>query len=69
MDRSVLENDPHAVLEAMAICARAIGSKQGFIYVRAEYPKAVKALRRAIKDAKENYLLGDFSFLLDILFP
>lgn len=72
MDRSVLENDPHAVLEAMAICARAVGANQGFIYVRAEYPKAVKALRKAIKDAKEYKLLGenimgsDFSFDIDL---
>lgn len=72
MDRSVLEYDPHSVLEAMAICARAIGSNQGFIYVRAEYPKAVKALRKAIADAKEYNLLGenilgsDFSFDIDL---
>lgn len=72
MDRSVLENDPHAVLEAMAICARAVGANQGFIYVRAEYPKAVKALRKAIKDAKEHKFLGenimgsDFSFDIDL---
>lgn len=72
MDRSVLENDPHSVLEAMAICARAVGANQGFIYVRAEYPKAVKALRRAIEDAKKYNLLGenilgsDFSFYIDL---
>lgn len=72
MDRSVLENDPHSVLEAMAICARAVDAKQGFIYVRAEYPKAVKALRRAIEDAKKYNLLGenilgsDFSFDIDL---
>ncbi|MBP2015301.1 NADH-ubiquinone oxidoreductase-F iron-sulfur binding region domain-containing protein [Anaerococcus degeneri] len=72
MDRSVLENDPHSVLEAMAICARAVGASQGFIYVRAEYPKAVKALRRAIEDAKKYNLLGenilgsDFSFDIDL---
>ena len=72
MDRSVLEYDPHSVLEAMAICARAVGAKQGFIYVRAEYPKAVKALRKAIADAKEYNLLGenilgsDFSFDIDL---
>ena len=72
MDRSVLEYDPHSVLEAMAICARAIGANQGFIYVRAEYPKAVKALRKAIADAKEYNLLGenilgsDFSFDIDL---
>lgn len=72
MDRSVLENDPHSVLEAMAICARAVGANQGFIYVRAEYPKAVKALRHAIEDAKKYNLLGenilgsDFSFDIDL---
>ncbi|WP_299031836.1 NADH-quinone oxidoreductase subunit F, partial [uncultured Anaerococcus sp.] len=72
MDRSVLEYDPHSVLEAMAICARAVGAKEGFVYVRAEYPKAVKALRHAIADAKEYNLLGenilgsDFSFNIDL---
>ncbi|MHB8994935.1 MAG: NADH-quinone oxidoreductase subunit NuoF [Armatimonadota bacterium] len=58
MDRSTLEGDPHAVLEAMAIGAYAIGATQGFIYVRAEYPLAVKRLEIAIKQAREKGLLG-----------
>ncbi len=58
MDRSVLEGDPHAVLEAMAIAGYAIGSQQGYIYVRAEYPIAVKRLRIAINQARESGLLG-----------
>ncbi|MDR3293439.1 MAG: NADH-quinone oxidoreductase subunit NuoF [Clostridiales bacterium] len=58
MDRSVLEGDPHAVLEAMAIAGYAIGSKQGYIYVRAEYPIAVQRLNVAIGQAKEYGLLG-----------
>ena len=58
MDRSVLEGDPHAVLEAMAIAGYAIGSQQGYIYVRAEYPIAVKRLRIAIDQAREMGLLG-----------
>ncbi|MDR3264355.1 MAG: NADH-quinone oxidoreductase subunit NuoF [Clostridiales bacterium] len=62
MDRSVLEGDPHAVLEAMAIAGYAIGSDQGYIYVRAEYPIAVARLEVAIKQAKEYGLLGDNIF-------
>ena len=58
MDRSVLEGDPHAVLEAMAIAGYAIGSDQGYIYVRAEYPIAVERLEIAIKQAREYNLLG-----------
>jgi NADH:ubiquinone oxidoreductase subunit F (NADH-binding)/NAD-dependent dihydropyrimidine dehydrogenase PreA subunit len=58
MDRSVLEGDPHSVLEAMAIGGYAIGSNTGFIYVRAEYPLAVKRLEIAIKQAREYGLLG-----------
>ena len=58
MDRSVLEGDPHAVLEAMAIAGYAIGADEGWIYVRAEYPIAVKRLQIAIKQAKEYGLLG-----------
>ncbi len=58
MDRSVLEGDPHAVLEAMAIAGYTIGSKQGYIYVRAEYPVAVDRLNIAIKQAREMGLLG-----------
>ena len=58
MDRSVLEGDPHAVLEAMAIAGYAIGANQGYIYVRAEYPIAVERLGIAIRQAKEYGLLG-----------
>ena len=58
MDRSVLEGDPHAVLEAMAIAGYAIGSDQGYIYVRAEYPIAVERLEIAIRQAREYNLLG-----------
>ena len=59
MDRSVLEGDPHAVLEAMAIAGYAIGADRGYIYIRAEYPIAVKRLQVAIDQAKEYGLLGD----------
>ena len=58
MDRSVLEGDPHAVLEAMAIAGYAIGANQGYIYVRAEYPIAVERLNIAISQAREMELLG-----------
>ena len=58
MDRSVLEGDPHAVLEAMAIAGYAIGADEGYIYVRAEYPIAVHRLQIAIAQARENGLLG-----------
>lgn len=58
MDRSILEGDPHSLLEAMAIAGYAVGSDQGFIYVRAEYPIAVDRLRIAIDQAKEYGLLG-----------
>ena len=72
MDRSVLEGDPHAVIEAMAIAGYAIGADQGYIYCRAEYPIAVKRMQIAIKQAREYGLLGknifgtDFSFDLDV---
>ncbi len=72
MDRSVLEGDPHSLIEAMAIAGFAIGSSQGFVYVRAEYPIAVKRLQIAIEQAKEYGLLGDnilgtgFKFDLEI---
>ena len=72
MDRSVLEGDPHSVIEAMAIAAYAVGANQGFIYIRAEYPIAVERLNIAIKQAKEYGLLGnnifgtDFSFDLEL---
>ena len=59
MDRSILEGDPHAVLEAMAIAGYAIGADQGYIYIRAEYPIAVRRLEIAIKQAREYGLLGD----------
>ena len=58
MDRSVLEGDPHCIVEAMAICGYATGATEGYIYVRAEYPIAVKRLEIAIKQAKEYGLLG-----------
>ncbi|MDD4872523.1 MAG: NADH-ubiquinone oxidoreductase-F iron-sulfur binding region domain-containing protein, partial [Kiritimatiellae bacterium] len=58
MDRSVLEGDPHSVIEAMAIAAYAIGAQRGFVYVRAEYPLAVERLGKAISDAREYGLLG-----------
>ena len=72
MDRSVLEGDPHVVLEAMTIAGYAIGATQGYIYVRAEYPIAVHRLQIAIKQAREYGLLGknifgtDFSFDIDL---
>ncbi|WP_066647924.1 NADH-quinone oxidoreductase subunit NuoF [Christensenella timonensis] len=72
MDRSVLEGDPHAVIEAMAIAGYAIGADTGYVYVRAEYPIAVKRLQIAIDQAKEYGLLGekifdtDFSFDIEI---
>jgi NADH-quinone oxidoreductase subunit F/NADP-reducing hydrogenase subunit HndC len=59
MNRSLLEGDPHRVLEGMLIAAYAIGARQGYIYVRAEYPLAVKRFRQAIEDAKEHGLIGD----------
>ena len=62
MDRSILEGDPHAVLEAMAIAGYAIGASQGYIYVRAEYPIAVERLKIAINQAREMELLGDDIF-------
>ena len=58
MDRSVLEGDPHAVVEAMAIAAYTVGSDQGYVYVRAEYPIAVERLKIAIRQAREYGLLG-----------
>ena len=58
MDRSVLEGDPHCIVEAMTICGYATGATEGYIYVRAEYPIAVERLEKAIKAAKEYGLLG-----------
>ncbi len=72
MDRSILEGDPHAIIEGMAIMAYAVGAQTGYIYIRAEYPIAVHRLKVAIKQAKELHLLGDnilgtnFSFELEI---
>jgi NADH:ubiquinone oxidoreductase subunit F (NADH-binding)/(2Fe-2S) ferredoxin/NAD-dependent dihydropyrimidine dehydrogenase PreA subunit len=72
MDRSILEGDPHAVIEAMAIAAYAVGAEQGFVYVRAEYPIAVDRLKIAINQARELGLLGKdifgtgFNFDIDI---
>ena len=72
MDRSIMEGDPHKLLEGMAIAAYAIGADEGYIYVRAEYPLAIKRLRKAIADAEARNFLGknimgsDFSFELHI---
>ena len=72
MDRSILEGDPHAVIEAMAIAGYAIGATRGFVYIRAEYPIAVERLQRAINQAREYGLLGknifgtDFEFDMEI---
>src|SRR5690606_5473121 len=72
MDRSVLESDPHRVLEGMAIAAYAVGASQGYIYVRAEYPLAIKRLKQAIKQADRLALIGPsifgtpFSFNVEI---
>ena len=59
MDRNLLESDPHAVLEGMAICAFSVGADEGYIYCRAEYPLAVRRLKKSIKDAEEKGFLGD----------
>jgi len=72
MDRSVLEGDPHRVLEAMAIAGYAIGAQQGYLYVRAEYPLAIQRLKTAIRQAERSKLLGNrildtaFNFQVDI---
>ncbi|MBS4534554.1 NADH-quinone oxidoreductase subunit NuoF [Clostridium sp. D2Q-14] len=72
MDRSVLEGDPHSVIEAMTIAGYAVGANQGYVYIRAEYPIAVKRLQIAIDQAKEKGLLGknifgtDFEFNMEI---
>jgi NADH:ubiquinone oxidoreductase subunit F (NADH-binding) len=72
MDRSVLEGNPHLVLEGMLIAAYAIGAQSGYVYVRAEYPLAVQHLKIAMAQAEELGLLGDhilgsdFSFHLKI---
>ena len=72
MDRSIIESNPHAIIEAMAICGYAIGANQGFVYLRAEYPLASQRLQAAIDEAYSHGLLGknifgtDFSFNLEI---
>ena len=68
MDRSILEGDPHSVLEAMAICGYCIGATKGLIYIRAEYPLAIKRLKIAIKQAQEYGLLGQNIFGTDFCF-
>ena len=72
MDRSVLEGDPHRILEGMAIAGYAVGAQQGYMYVRAEYPLAIERLRLAIKQAERLGLLGNrifesqFNFRIDL---
>ncbi|WP_372775894.1 NADH-ubiquinone oxidoreductase-F iron-sulfur binding region domain-containing protein [Mangrovibacterium sp.] len=72
MDRSILEGDPHTVIEAMAICGYCIGASKGLVYIRAEYPLAIKRLKTALTQAREYGLLGteilgsDFSFEIEI---
>lgn len=72
MDRTVMEDDPHRVLEGMIICAYAVGASYGYFYIRGEYPIAIQRIRRAIRDAKRRRILGrsvmgsDFSFDADI---
>ncbi len=72
MDRSILEGDPHSVIEAMAICGYCIGADTGLVYIRAEYPLAIQRLKTAIKQAEEYGLIGDdilgsgFNFKLEL---
>lgn len=68
MDRSILEGDPHSVIEAMAICGYCIGSDKGLVYIRAEYPLAIYRLRKAIEQAREAGILGDSIFGTDFNF-
>lgn len=68
MDRSIMEGDPHKMLEGMAIAAYAVGAKEGYVYVRAEYPLAINRLRLAIKQAEERQLLGDHIMGTDFCF-
>jgi len=74
MDRSTLEGDPHSILEAMTIAGYAIGADKGFVYIRAEYPLAIKRLENAIRQATDYGLLGDnilgsdFSFTIELRF-
>lgn len=62
MDRSLLEGDPHSIIEAMAICAYCIGSDRGLVYIRAEYPLAIRRLEKALKQAEDSGLLGENIF-------
>nr|WP_249171491.1 NADH-quinone oxidoreductase subunit NuoF [Bacteroides pyogenes] len=72
MDRSIMEGDPHSIVEAMAICGYSIGSSKGLVYIRAEYPLAIQRLKKAIEQAQKYGLLGanilgtDFSFDIEI---
>lgn len=72
MDRSIMEGDPHSVIEAMAICGYSIGASKGLVYIRAEYPLAIQRLKTAIRQAEEYGLLGegvlgsDFSFSIEL---
>jgi NADH-quinone oxidoreductase subunit F len=72
MDRSILESDPHLVIEGMILCAYAIGAQKGYLYIRAEYPRAVRHVQEAIDQARQKGLLGDsilgsgFDFDLEI---
>ncbi|MCK9377077.1 MAG: NADH-quinone oxidoreductase subunit NuoF [Syntrophobacterales bacterium] len=68
MDRGILEGDPHAVVEGMAIGGYAVGAKEGYVYCRAEYPLALKRLEKAIQQAEERGLLGDNIFGTDFSF-
>ena len=68
MDRSIIESNPHAIVEAMAICGYAIGASKGFVYLRAEYPLAGERLQNAIDEAKKAGLLGDKIFGTDFSF-
>lgn len=74
MDRSILESNPHLVIEGMMICAYAVGASRGYLYIRSEYPQAIRRVRTALEQAREKGLLGksilgsDFNFALDI-FP
>ncbi|MDD4655869.1 MAG: NADH-quinone oxidoreductase subunit NuoF [Bacteroidales bacterium] len=74
MDRSILEGDPHSVIEAMAICGYCIGATKGLVYIRAEYPLAIKRLQTALKQAREYGLLGEdimgtgFGFEIELKF-
>jgi bidirectional [NiFe] hydrogenase diaphorase subunit len=66
MDRSILESDPHQVLEGMAIAGYAVGANHGYIYVRAEYPLAIDRLQKGIQQAKKYGLLGSITLRLPL---